>query len=116
MVTKENWVVGCQDVKNQCTSTAKGLILELDKRFLAQKLMNTIGIVYPQYWVQPKVALMLPMHLQIFKSHYCCQRLTKPNVKSHEGLSYHVLLEHQSSLFKTTMKSNNEVAMKPPHD
>jgi len=35
MVTKENWVVGCQDVKNQCTSTAKGLILELDKRFLA---------------------------------------------------------------------------------
>jgi hypothetical protein len=35
MVTKENWVVGCQDVKNQCTSTTKGLILELDKRFSA---------------------------------------------------------------------------------
>jgi hypothetical protein len=47
MVTKENWVVACQDVKNQCTSTAKGLILELDRRFSTQELMNAIGIVYP---------------------------------------------------------------------
>jgi hypothetical protein len=47
MVTKENWVVGCQDVKNQCISITKGLILELDKRFLAQELMNVIGIIYP---------------------------------------------------------------------
>jgi hypothetical protein len=47
MVTKENWVVGCQDVKNQCIFTAKGLILELDKRFPTQEFMNVIGIVYP---------------------------------------------------------------------
>jgi hypothetical protein len=35
MVIKEDLAVVCQDVKNQCTSVAKGLILELDKRFLA---------------------------------------------------------------------------------
>jgi len=53
MVNKEDWVVVCQDVKNQCTYVVKGLILELDKRFRAQKFMNATGIVYPQYWVQP---------------------------------------------------------------
>jgi hypothetical protein len=63
MVTTKDWAVVCQDVKNQCTSIANGLILKLDKRFLAQEFMNAIGIVYPQYWVQPKVALMFPTHL-----------------------------------------------------
>ncbi len=47
MVTKEDWVIVCQDVKNQCTFVAKGLILELDRRFLAHELMNANGIVYP---------------------------------------------------------------------
>ncbi len=48
MDTKEDWVVICQDVKNQCTFAPKGnLILELDRRFLAQEFMNKNGIVYP---------------------------------------------------------------------
>jgi hypothetical protein len=33
MVTKEDWAVVCQDVKNQCTYATKGLILELDIKF-----------------------------------------------------------------------------------
>jgi hypothetical protein len=32
------------------------------------------------------------------------------------GLLDHVLLEQQYSFFMTTMQSNSEVAMKPPHD
>jgi hypothetical protein len=47
MFTKEDWAVVCQDVKNQCTYATKGLILELDIRFPAQKLMNATSIVYP---------------------------------------------------------------------
>jgi hypothetical protein len=35
MVTKEDWVVICQDVKYQCTYAARGLIFELNKRFQA---------------------------------------------------------------------------------
>jgi hypothetical protein len=35
MVTKEDWAIICQDVKDQCTFVAKGLILALDRRFLA---------------------------------------------------------------------------------
>jgi len=116
MVIKEDWAVVCQDVKNQCTSIAKGVTLELDKRFPAHELMNATGIVYPQYWVQLEVALMFPMHLQIFKSHYCCWRLIELDAKSNVGLLGHVLFEQQFSFFMTTMQSNNEVAMKPPND
>jgi hypothetical protein len=47
MVTKEDWVVVCQDVKNQCTYAIKGLILELDRRFLEHELMSATRIVYP---------------------------------------------------------------------
>ncbi len=59
---------------------------------------------------------MFRVHLQIIRSHYCCQCLIKLDVKSHESLLDHVLLKHQSSLFKTTMQSNSEVATKPSHD
>jgi hypothetical protein len=77
--------------------------------------MNATGIVYPQYWVQPEVALMFPAHLQILKLHYCCRSSIEPNAKSHASLLDHVLLEQQSNFFMTTMQSNSEVAMKPPH-
>jgi hypothetical protein len=42
--------------------------------------------------------------------------LIEPNAKSHASLLDHVLLEQQSNFFMTTMQSNSEVAMKPPHD
>jgi hypothetical protein len=60
MGIKEDWVVICQDVKNQCIYV---LILELERRFSTQELMNAIGIVYPQYWVKPKIAMMFLKHL-----------------------------------------------------
>jgi len=33
MVTKEDWAILCQDVKNKCIFVTKGLIMELDRRF-----------------------------------------------------------------------------------
>ncbi len=92
MVTKENWVIVCQDVKNQCTFTRKGLIFELDRRFLAHELMNANGIVYLQHWVQLEVILMFLTHLQILKLHYCYWRLTEPNAKSDACLLDHVIV------------------------
>jgi hypothetical protein len=47
MVTKEDWVIVCQDVKNQCTYVIKGLIFELDITFSAHELMSATSIVYP---------------------------------------------------------------------
>jgi hypothetical protein len=71
MVTKDDWVRVCQNVKNQCISVAKGLVAKLDKWFVAQDLMNATGIIYPQYWLQPEVVSMFLGHLQILKTHCC---------------------------------------------
>jgi hypothetical protein len=43
MVTKDDWVCVCQNVKDQCISITKGLITKLDTRFSAQDLMNAIS-------------------------------------------------------------------------
>ncbi len=46
MVIRDDWVHVCQNVKDQCTFTTKGLIAKLDRRFLIQDLMSAIGIIY----------------------------------------------------------------------
>jgi hypothetical protein len=47
MVIMDDWACVCQNVKDQCTFAAKGLIAKLDRKFLTQNLMNAMGIVYP---------------------------------------------------------------------
>jgi hypothetical protein len=42
--------------------------------------------------------------------------MSQLNGKSYAPLLDHVLFEQQSSFFLITMQSNNEVAMKSPHD
>jgi hypothetical protein len=39
---------------------AKSLILELDVQFLKQLMLNAMGIVYPQYWLQTDVKVTFP--------------------------------------------------------
>jgi hypothetical protein len=71
----------------------KALIIELDRGFIVRELMNATNIIYLQYWVQPESTLTFFENLQIFKSHYCYQKMTQPNGKSHAPLLDHVLLE-----------------------
>jgi hypothetical protein len=61
--------IGQLYAKDQCIFVAIGLIHVLDKKILAQELMNGINIIYLKYRVQPEVALTFPKHLQILKSH-----------------------------------------------
>jgi hypothetical protein len=93
MVTKEDWAIVCQDVKNKCTFATKGLIIELDRRFWAQELINATSIIYLWYWVQLEVALRFLEHLQILKSHYCYYKMTQLDGKLHSPLLDHGLLE-----------------------
>ncbi len=93
MVTKEDWAIVCQDVKDQCTFVAKGLIHALDRKFLAQELMNATSIIYLQYWVQLEVALTFPKDLQILKSHYYYYKMSQLDGKSYASLLDHVLLK-----------------------
>jgi hypothetical protein len=94
----------CQDVKSQCIFVAKGLIMEVDKRFLAKELMNVTNIIYLQYGVHLKATLTFLEHLQILNSHYCYHKITQLSHycyhkitqldgKSHVPLLDHVLFE-----------------------
>jgi hypothetical protein len=56
MVTMNDWAFACQSIKEQCSGSTKGLISELNRRFIAQKVMNARSIVYLQYWLQLDVA------------------------------------------------------------
>jgi hypothetical protein len=38
----------------------KGLITKLDARFFEQAVMDAMGIVYPQYWLQLDVNVRFP--------------------------------------------------------
>jgi hypothetical protein len=40
-------------VKVQYIITCDLLVLELERRFPNHKLMNVLGIIYPQYWLEP---------------------------------------------------------------
>jgi len=74
MVVRQDWITTCQGVKDQYTSITKGLINELNKRFPTQELMNDIGIIYLQYWVELKVAQTFPKCLKILKTHFNAPR------------------------------------------
>jgi hypothetical protein len=52
MVIRDDWVSVYQNVKNQCTFVAKGLIAKLDTQFPTQDLMNATNIIYLNYWLQ----------------------------------------------------------------
>jgi hypothetical protein len=47
---------------------AKNLVRALEIRFLAHGVMNALGIVYPQYWLQPDCDASFANLLQVFKT------------------------------------------------
>jgi hypothetical protein len=48
-----------------------GLIEKLDVRFPKQSVLDAIGVVYPQYWLQANVDNTFPQHLEVLKAFYC---------------------------------------------
>jgi hypothetical protein len=47
------------------------LVIELERHFVDSKLMNALGIVYPQLWVQPNARIYFSLHLNVIKRHHC---------------------------------------------
>jgi hypothetical protein len=47
------------------------LVIELDKPFVDSELMNALGIVYPQIWMQPNIGFSFSLHFNVIKRHYC---------------------------------------------
>jgi len=53
MVTRDDWEIVVQFVKDQCTCAVEGFIKELEKHFLTHDLMNANGIFHPHFGRHP---------------------------------------------------------------
>jgi hypothetical protein len=61
-VSKEDFAAVVSSVKEQCAATADLLISQLDRRFPNCNIMEALGIVFPQYWLQDKCDDLFPVH------------------------------------------------------
>ena len=88
--------------------------MELKARFLAQTIMDALGVVYPQYWLQ-KLALEISFrkHLDVLKNFYGEAQWVGNDDSKHliPALLDRFELELQQPLFKMAMISNATVAM-----
>jgi len=50
---------------------ATRLIVELDVRFPKQVVLDAMGVIYPQYWLQVDAKMTFPQHLEVLKGFYC---------------------------------------------
>jgi hypothetical protein len=54
------------------------LIAELGKRYLDHELMNALGIVFPQYWLQHNYDQFFPLHMKTLQQYfYVIQSVSK---------------------------------------
>jgi hypothetical protein len=52
------------------TEVVKSLILELDAQFPEQSMLDAMGIVYMQYWLQADAEVTFLRHLEVLKGFY----------------------------------------------
>lgn len=108
-------------VKGQCSAAAEMLISQLDRRFPNCDIMEALGVVFPQYWLQEGCDELFASHLQVIKEWFCEMKCVKGNGKDGHAqqikapLDWH-LLSMQQCLFKLTMKSHASKAMERPGD
>lgn len=46
-------------------------ITKLDRHFVDSKLMNALGIIHPQFWMQLDVNSSFSLHMNVIKKNYC---------------------------------------------
>lgn len=74
--------------------------------------MDALGVVYPQYWLQPHAEEFFEGHFAILKNHYCYERKIG-DVYSPPVLDLSAL-NHECSQFKGAMKANAADALQKP--
>ena len=99
------------------TKVAEALIAELETSFPANHVMDSLGIVFPQYWLQENVDMSFSAHLAILKAAFC---QPKPVVDAKEdgawvsSLLSASAVDEQMAMFKMAMKSNSKLVLQPP--
>jgi hypothetical protein len=109
-------------VKGQCRDAAELLIGELEKRFPVSDLMNSLAIVFPQFWLQSNSDELFGLHMKTLRGHFGVVRhfnrgsKEEPQMVQVDPILDARTLGYQTSLFKLTMKSNSKGAMEEPRD
>ena len=98
--------------------TTAQLIQELQRHFPEHAVLDAIGIIYPQYWLQVDVEITFSKHLHTLKNWYCNARVLGSGVDREviPGILDRWSLDSQQGYFKIAMKSNALAAMEPPYD
>jgi hypothetical protein len=121
-VTRDDFLGSVSSFKGQCSFAAELLIEELLRRFLDSKIMEVLGIVFPQYWRSPDCNTLFHVHMQVIKKWYCDikeinfgEGSEKVMMQVAQPLDFYKLYL-QTSLFKLNMKSNVEKMLGPPYN
>ena len=69
-MTRVDFASVVSSMKGQCRDAAEMFVLELDVRFPEVELMNSLGIVFPQYWIQPNCDDLFSLHMKTLRSHF----------------------------------------------
>jgi hypothetical protein len=81
-------------------------------RFPALALMDALGVVYPQYWLQPQAEELFEGHFSVLKNHYWFER---HHVDVHSPALLDLsTLNHQCSQFKGAMRANLATVLEKP--
>jgi hypothetical protein len=121
-VSRDDFLAAVNSMKGQCSSAVELLIKELSKRFPDSKIIEALGVAFPQYWKNPECDTLFPMHMQVIKRWYCNMKVVTFSEGSEKVTrqiaqpldSYQ--LDLHTSLFKMTMKSNTDKMLEPPYN
>jgi hypothetical protein len=110
-ITRQEFDFVIIEVKRQAREAAMLMMEALDQQFPDVNLINALGVVFPQYWLQPNCHEMFVLHLQVIISYYCQEKRFRPDAENSEAeLLVQILsrrdLENQVSVFKATMLVN----------
>jgi hypothetical protein len=67
-------------MKCSCDVASEMFVIELESPFVDLELMNALGIVYPQFWMEPNGRFFFSLHFNVIKKHYCELKRVKPSL------------------------------------
>jgi hypothetical protein len=92
-------------------------IKKLEKRFHAHGVIDiSLGMVYPQYWLQLDEEASLAKHLCVIKKTYCHPKKVGNSHVWVPRMLLIIALDIEQYMFKLSMKSNAIDAMAKPSD
>jgi hypothetical protein len=97
-------------VKQECKDSAEIVIAELNVIFPDVDLLNALGVIFPQYWMDPNCHELFPLHLEILTDFFSAPKTSQGEggqSRVNEPLNKRELLL-QMPLFKSTMISNSK--------